>query len=135
MSFSSRTHGERPLVVHLSHGDVGGGGVHHEHLLVVAQLELRVERVNHRDGSVGLLEGDRHQKPVGEQQQRHGSVLLFCSHNAPPGFSIGLQLGRTSPEREPCRTEVCLRGRSRAAWAARCRGPGRPCTLLSNPSC
>lgn len=61
------THGERPLVVHLSHRDVSSGRVHHEHLLIVTQLELCVEGVNHGNGPVGLLEGDRHQKPA----QRH----------------------------------------------------------------
>lgn len=62
------THGEGSLVVHLGHGHVGAGRVQQEHLLVVAQLELRVEGVNHGNGPVGLLEGDRHQEPVGQQE-------------------------------------------------------------------
>lgn len=66
-SYSRPTHGEGSLVVHLSHGDVSAGRVQQEDLLVVAQLELRVQGVNDRNGSVGLLEGDRHQKPVEEQ--------------------------------------------------------------------
>lgn len=64
------THGERSFVVHLSHRHISSSRVHHEHLLIVAQLELRVERVNHRNRPVGLLEGNRHQKPVGKK---------FCS--------------------------------------------------------
>lgn len=53
------THREGSLVVHLSHGHVSDGRVHHEHLLIVAQLKLCVEAVHDRHRSVGLLEGYR----------------------------------------------------------------------------
>lgn len=59
------THGESPLVVHLRHGHVSDCRVHHEDLLVVAQLELCVEGVDDGNGPVGLLESDGQQEPVG----------------------------------------------------------------------
>ncbi len=74
LGLSWHTHGEGSLVVHLGHRDISGGRVHHEDLLVVTQLELRVEGVNYRNGPVGLLEGDRHQKPVGEKQDSSGLI-------------------------------------------------------------
>lgn len=64
------THGEGSLIVHLSHRHVSHCRVHHEDLLVVAQLELRVEGVDDGNGPVGLLEGDGQQEPVGGNGSR-----------------------------------------------------------------
>lgn len=70
--FLTPTHGEGSLVIHLSHGDVGGGRIQQENLLIVAQLELRVEGVNNRNRPVGLLEGDWNKEPVGVEKKCSG---------------------------------------------------------------
>lgn len=64
----SLTHGERSLIVHVGHGNISGCRIHHEDLLIVTQLELSVEGVNHWNRTVGLLEGDGNQEPFGQQQ-------------------------------------------------------------------
>lgn len=94
-STSCRTHGEGSLVVHLSHGDVRRGRVQQEDLLVVAQLELRVQGVDDRNGSVGLLEGDRDQEPVKDQRRR--TQRFGCFKTSESGDV--LQPNRTEPLR------------------------------------
>lgn len=63
------THGERSLIVHVRHRNIGGRRIHHENLLIVTKLELCVEGVNHWNRTVGLLESDGDQEPFGEQQR------------------------------------------------------------------
>lgn len=61
-----------------------------------------------------------------------GPRACWQRRNGPDGLRRG---GLTAPEREPCRAGACLRALPTAAWAARCRGLRRWCTLQSSPSC
>lgn len=140
---SSHTHRECSFVVHLSHRDISCGRVHHEHLLIVTQLELCVEGVNHGNGPVGLLEGNGHQEP--EKRAIWFKLLSCCpvpsiqqalqNVNETVWTQAKIRLGLTFLERELCRTEVCPQGRSRVELVGPCRGSKRQCTLRNSPSC